>query len=106
MGSASHENAPQRESCHASEHGRTEPEPAGARREAQGSQEGHDRRRKVWCVRSPAAEHQVLVASRNTSQVFGFSDSMCLASRHLPHDSGTEVGSAAACAGVSTPQKL
>lgn len=34
------------------------------------------------------------MASRNTSQVFGVSDSLCLASRHLPGDSGIKAGSA------------
>lgn len=56
---------------------------------ARGSQEG-----ERFGVRPLAAEHQLLMASRNTSQVFGVSDSLCLASRHLPGDSGVTAGSA------------
>jgi len=46
-------------------------------------------------ARPPAAEHQSLVASRNASPASGCVDSTCLASRHLPRDSGLEAGSAA-----------
>lgn len=45
-------------------------------------------------MRPLAAEHQLLMASRNTSQVFGVSGSLCLASRHLPSDSGVKAVSA------------
>lgn len=48
-----------------------------------------------------AAEHQPLRASRNASQVFGFSDSLCLASERLLHDSDLEAGSTAVRAGAS-----
>lgn len=45
-------------------------------------------------MRPLAVKHQLLMASRNISQVFGFSDSLCLTSRHLPSDSGIKGGSA------------
>lgn len=78
---------------------------SSGREEARGSREGPDGRRKVWCetsgCRAPAAH-----GFQNASQVFGFSDSMCLAPGHLPRDSGIEAGSAAARAGESTRQEL
>lgn len=88
MGSDSHENALQRESHHALEWG-DQGQASSSQGRAWGSQEG-----ERFGVRPLAAEHQLLMASRNTSQVFGVSESLCLASRHLPSDSGVKAGSA------------
>lgn len=88
MGSDGHENALQRESHHVpgwGDQGRA----SSNQERARGSQEG-----ERFGVRALAAEHQLCMASRNTSQVFGVSDSLCLASRHLPGDSGVMAGSA------------
>lgn len=89
----------------ASEPGGTKAEPAAARRRL-GAARKDPTAGKRFGVRPLAAEHQPLKASRNTSQVFGFSNSMCLASWRLPRDSGIEVGSAAVHAGESTCQEL
>lgn len=52
-----------------------------------------------------AAEHPPLRASRNASQVFGFSDSPCVASERLLHDSYLEAGSTAGRAAASAHQE-
>lgn len=88
MGSDSHENALQRESHHTPEWG-DQGRASSNQDRAQGSQEG-----ERFGVRPQAAEHRLLMASRNTYQVFGVSDSLCLASRHLPSDSDVKAGSA------------
>lgn len=101
----SHKNAPRRESRHASEQGSTEAEPAAAGRWLGAARKDLTAGERFG-ARPPAAKHQLLMASRNASQVFGFSDSMCLASGRLRRDSGIEVGSAAVRAGESTCQEL
>lgn len=88
MGSDGHENALQRESHHVPGWG-VQGRASSNQERARGSQEG-----ERFGVRALAAEHQLCMASRNTSQVFGVSDSLCLASRHLPGDSGVMAGSA------------
>lgn len=86
MGSDSHENARGEPPCsRMGDQGRA----SSSQDRARGSQEG-----ERFGVRPLAAEHQLLVAPRNTSQVFGVSDSLCLASRHLPTDSGVKAVSA------------